>query len=85
MNAWLIADIALLLGVVICGVLMLRSPEPGDWLVGLQLGGTIAVLVLMLLAQAMKRPSFYDLALALALLSYPSGLIFARFVERWFR
>jgi multicomponent Na+:H+ antiporter subunit F len=35
------------------------------------------------LAQAYDRSIFFDLALALALLSFAGGLVFARFLERW--
>lgn len=52
-------------------------------LVALELAGVVSVLVLMLLAQGLGRSALYDLALAFALLSYPSNLIFIHFVERW--
>ena len=41
------------------------------------------LLILILLAQGMNRPSLYDLALALSLLAFGGGLVFARFLERW--
>jgi multicomponent Na+:H+ antiporter subunit F len=85
MNTWLWADVALLLSIVPCALVILRSETPGDWLVGLQMAGLIVVLALLILAQAMKRPSFFDLAVALALLSFSSGLLFAHFITRWFR
>ena len=56
---------------------------PVDRLVGLELAGTVDTLVLLVLAQAYDRSIFFDLALALALLSFASGLVFARFLERW--
>ncbi len=84
MNIWLAADVALLLGLVPCAWLILRSRELSDWIVGLQMSGIITVLVLLTLAQAMSRPSFYDLALALAFVSFPAGLMFAHFIQRWF-
>ena len=85
MSIWLWSDIALLLSIVPCAILILRSSNVSDWTVATQMGGLIAVLALLVLAQAMKRPSFYDLAVALALLSFPAGLMFAHFIERWFR
>ena len=39
--------------------------------------------MLLLLAQAYDRAIYFDLALALALLSFAGGLVFARFLERW--
>ena len=47
------------------------------------LAGTVDTLVLLLLAQAYDRAIYFDLALALALLSFAGGLVFARFLERW--
>lgn len=85
MSVWLWADIALLLSVVPWAAVILRSETPGDWLVGLQMSGLIVVLTLLILAEAMKRPSCFDLAVALALLSVSSGLLFAHFITRWFR
>ena len=37
----------------------------------------------LLLAQAYDRAIYFDLALALALLSFAGGMVFARFLERW--
>ena len=56
--------------------------SPVDRLVGLELAGTVDTLVL-LLDQAYDRAIYFDLALALALLSFAGGLVFARFLERW--
>ena len=82
MNVWLIAALALILGLVPCGVVVFREP-PMDRLVALELASVISSLVLLLLAQGFHRPPFFDLALALALLSFAGGLVFARFFERW--
>jgi multicomponent Na+:H+ antiporter subunit F len=57
--------------------------SPPDGLVALNLGGTIATLVLLLLAQATQRQPFFDLALVSAVLSFAGGLAYARFLERW--
>jgi multicomponent Na+:H+ antiporter subunit F len=81
-NVWLIAALALLLGLVPCGIVVFRDP-PMDRLVALELASVISSLVLLLLAQGFNRPPFFDLALALALLSFAGGLVFARFFERW--
>ena len=56
---------------------------PADGLVALNLGGTIATLVLLLLAEATERQPFFDLAVVSALLSFAGGLAYARFLERW--
>ncbi len=82
MNMWLVAATALLLALVPCGFVIVRG-EALDRLVALELGSTLAVLVLMLVAQGFGRPTFYDLALTLSALSFPAGLTFTRLLERW--
>jgi multicomponent Na+:H+ antiporter subunit F len=82
MNVWLIAATVLLLGLIPCGVVCLTAPVM-DRLVALQLAGVVSTLVLLLLAQGFQRPSYIDLALTLAVLSFTGGLTFARFLERW--
>jgi multicomponent Na+:H+ antiporter subunit F len=81
-NAWLIASTVLLLGLVPCGVVMVRGSSV-EALVGLQMAGVLETVVLMLLAEGFHRPPFFDLALVLALLTLAGGLVFARMLERW--
>jgi multisubunit Na+/H+ antiporter MnhF subunit len=82
MNIWLIATAFLLLGVVPCGIVILRGSIL-DALVGLQMAGILQTVVLLLLAEAFHRAAFFDLALVLALLALAGGLVFARMLERW--
>ena len=82
MNAWLIAATVLLLGLVPCGVVMVRGSSV-EALVGLQMAGVLETVVLLLLAEGFHRPPFFDLALVLALLTLAGGLVFARMLERW--
>jgi multisubunit Na+/H+ antiporter MnhF subunit len=51
-------------------------------LVGMQLGGTVVTLVLLLMADGSGRSSYFDLALVLSLLSFAGSLVFLRFVQR---
>jgi multicomponent Na+:H+ antiporter subunit F len=81
-NVWLVATLALLTGLVPCGIACLRG-DVVDRLVGLEMAGVVATLVLLLLAQGFGRVVYVDLALALALLSFAGGLVFARFLERF--
>jgi multisubunit Na+/H+ antiporter MnhF subunit len=37
----------------------------------------------MMRAQGVERSSFFDIPLALTLLSFGGGMVFARFVQRW--
>ncbi|WNG26434.1 hypothetical protein F0U62_22200 [Cystobacter fuscus] len=82
MNAWLVSAAVLLVALVPCAVTCLRG-KPTDRLVGLEMGSIILTLEFILLAQGFHRVPFYDLAVALALLSFGGGLVFARFLERW--
>lgn len=83
MSPWLIAAAALLLCLVPCGFFIVRGADPLDRLVGIELGGVLVVLALLLLGEGFQRSSFDDLSLAVALLSFPSGLAFTRLLERW--
>jgi multicomponent Na+:H+ antiporter subunit F len=76
-----VAALALLAGLIPCGIVCLRG-EPTERLVGLTMAGTIDALVL-LLAAGYQRTIYLDLALALALLNFAGGLMFARFLARW--
>jgi multisubunit Na+/H+ antiporter MnhF subunit len=82
MNPWLAAAGAMLLCLIPCGIACLRG-DPVERLAGLEAAGLIATLILLLLAEGTHRVPFVDLALALALLSFGGGLVFARFLERW--
>lgn len=82
MNQWLLAALALLPGFIACGVVLYRE-EIIDAVVALNLGGVLASLELVLLAEGLHRAPFYDLALVLAALTFSSGLVFARYLERW--
>jgi multicomponent Na+:H+ antiporter subunit F len=82
LNIWLVAALALMLGLLPCLIVVLRAGLM-EALVAMQLASTLTILILLLLAQGYGRASFADLALALALLSFPGGLLFAHFFERW--
>jgi multicomponent Na+:H+ antiporter subunit F len=80
-NVWLWGATALLLGFVPCGWVALRETRI-DALVALELAGTLATLVLVLLAQGFNRVSYYTVPVALAFLSLVGGLLLARFLGR---
>jgi multisubunit Na+/H+ antiporter MnhF subunit len=82
MNIWIAAAIALALGLGLCGLAIARSPTMGR-LPALQVASTITILILLLIARGVSQSSFCDLSLALALMSFPTGLLFAHFYERW--
>jgi multicomponent Na+:H+ antiporter subunit F len=81
-NGWLIAAGVMLVCLIPCGIACLRG-DIADRVVGLSATGLIAALVLLLAAEGFHRQPFTDLAVAMALLSFGGGLVFARFLERW--
>jgi multicomponent Na+:H+ antiporter subunit F len=81
-NPWLVAATILLLGLVPCGLVCWRG-SPIERLIAFELAGTIDTLVFLLLAEGFHRPVYFDLAVALGLLSLAGGLVFAHFMERW--
>ncbi len=82
MNPWLIAALALVVGLVPCGWVCLRG-RTMERLVAVELAGLLTALAVVLLAEGFDRVSLYDLALTLVLLSFASTMVFAHFLERW--
>lgn len=82
MNAWLETATVLLFALIPCGIVVFRG-RAIDRLIGLEMAGIITTLELLLLAEGVKNPNFYDLALAFGLLAFGGGLVFVRFLERW--
>ncbi len=82
MNLWMTAAAVLLFGLVPCGIAAFRG-KPIERLIGLEMGGIVICLLLILLAEAFGNPNFYDLALAEGLLAFGGGLVFVRFLERY--
>jgi multisubunit Na+/H+ antiporter MnhF subunit len=81
-NAFTIAATALLLGYLPLGWVAVRR-RPIDGLVALELGGSIAVLVLLCLAAGFHRSFEYSVAVVAAVVTWIGGLVFARFLGRW--
>jgi multicomponent Na+:H+ antiporter subunit F len=81
MNEWLAVALVLLVAMLPLGLVSVLSSAL-DGLVALQLAGTNAAFVLLLVAEGLKRQPFADLALVLALLSFVGSLAFAHFLER---
>ncbi len=81
-TVWYGAALALALGLLPCLWVMLRAPL-SDALVAGQMAGTVACLALVALVVGIGNQSFIDVALTLAVLSLPSGLLIAHVFERW--
>ena len=82
MSVWTIATLVATAALAACGVSIARG-SIATRLVALPMAGSVAALDLLLLAQSLGNESAYDMALALALFSFPAGLIYARFYGRW--
>ncbi len=82
MNVWLIAVLALLPPLAVPAYVAV-SRGTADRLIAVELATSIAALILVVMSFAFDQSSFVDLALTLALLTLPSTLVFAQFLERW--
>lgn len=82
MNAFLAAALVLLACILAALPLVARGSRM-DAVVGMQLAGVLAALVLLLLAEGMSRPALFDVGLVAAFLSAGGGLVFVRTLERW--
>lgn len=82
MSVWLLASAALLLGLLPCVVLAARG-NVVDRIVALQLAGVLTVLALLTFEQGEQRQSFFDVSLALAVLTFPASLLVAQVFRRW--
>jgi multisubunit Na+/H+ antiporter MnhF subunit len=81
-SSFVIAAIAMLMALVPLGVVLCRA-EVMSAVVAYEAIGSVAVLVLMLLAEGFRRSGEFDLAILLAVLLLGGGLVFVRFLERW--
>jgi multisubunit Na+/H+ antiporter MnhF subunit len=81
MNQWLVAALILVVALGVCGAAALLYDQVTA-VIALEVGGVVAVSALLVLAEAMHRQSFVDLALVAAMLSLPGALIFVRLLER---
>ena len=82
MTGFIVAGIVMLIGVIPCGIVMCRSTVM-EALVAYEVISSIAVMVLVLLAQGFRRPAEFELPVVLAVLLLGSGLVFVRALERW--
>jgi len=81
MNAWLVAALVLIVLLVVCAAVAALT-DPLSGLVALEVAGVLAITALLVLAEAMRRQSFVDLALVAAFLALPGALMFVRLLER---
>lgn len=82
MNSFVVAAIAMLAGLIPCGIVLVRG-KIMDAVVAYEAISAIIVMVLILLAEGFRRSGEFELAVVLAVLLFGSGLVFVRFLERW--
>lgn len=82
MTGFVVAAIGMLLGVIPCGIMLVRG-KIMEAVVAYEAISSIAVMVLVLLCQAFRRPAEFELPVLLAVLLFGSGLVFVRALERW--
>ncbi len=81
MNFWLITAVVVSATLVPCADMCLRG-SPERRLVGLEMTSLIVTIALVLFTIGFGRIPFIDLPLALAIMSFGGGLVFARFLEK---
>jgi len=81
MNMFLIAAMAVSAALLPCAHMSLRG-TPERRMVGLEMTGMIVVISLTLFTMGFGRMPFIDLPLALAIMSFGGGLVFARFLGK---
>jgi multisubunit Na+/H+ antiporter MnhF subunit len=79
---FVIAAIVMLAAMIPAGVVLCRGGLP-DSVVAYEFITSVAIMVLVLLAQAFQRPALFELPVLLAVLLFGSGLVFVRTMERW--
>lgn len=81
MNLWLGAGAAVSSALLLCADMCLRG-TPERRLVGLEMASLLVTIAMVLFTIGFQRLPFVDLPLALALMSFGGGLVFARFLEK---
>ena len=82
MTAWEISALICTVAFALAGVAIVRG-DIETRLVALPLAGTIGALDALAIAQSFGNESAFDVAALAALLSFPAGLVYARFYARW--
>jgi Kef-type K+ transport system membrane component KefB len=82
MNAFMLAAVVMLAGVVPCGVVAWRG-RPMEAVVALAAIADLAVMVLLLLAQGFGRSGEVELPVVLAALTLGGALVYVHALERW--
>jgi multicomponent Na+:H+ antiporter subunit F len=80
-NLWLIAGAAVSSALLPCADMCLRG-SPERRLVGMEKASMLVIIAMVLFTVGFGRVPFIDLPLALAIMSFGGGLVFARFLGK---
>jgi multicomponent Na+:H+ antiporter subunit F len=80
-NPWLMAAAAVAATLLLCADMCLRG-SPERRLVGLEMASVLVTMTMVLLSIGFGRSIFIDIPLALAIMSFGGGLVYARFLEK---
>lgn len=80
-NPWLAASCAVAATLIPCACMCLRGSSERR-LVGMEMASILITIDMVLLTIGFGRSIFIDLPLALAIMSFGGGLVFARFFEK---
>jgi multicomponent Na+:H+ antiporter subunit F len=81
MNMWLLAAAGVSASLIPCADMCLRG-APERRVVGLEMASLIVTIALVLFTVGFGRIPLMDLPLAMALMSFGGGLVFARFLGK---
>ena len=81
MNLWLVAGAAVSAGLLPCADMCLRG-APERRLVGMEMASMLVTIAMVLFTVGFGRVPFIDMPLALAIMSFGGGLVFARFLGK---
>ena len=81
-TAFVAAAIAMLIAIIPAGIVLCRGNLMSA-VVAFEFITSVIVMVLVLLAQGFQRSGLFELAVLVAVLMFPSGLVFVRALERW--
>jgi multisubunit Na+/H+ antiporter MnhF subunit len=82
LNVWYAGATLLLILLVPCVLVAVRG-RMIDALVALEVATAATVVALLFMEQGMQRQTFFDVSLAMAVLTVSSTLLFARIYRRW--
>ncbi len=81
MSAWVLAAAAVSACLLPCADMCLRG-KPERRLVGLEMASIVVTIAMVLFSVGFGRSAFIDLPVALAIMSFGGGLVFARFLGK---